>query len=238
MASISDYLNECEIDDVIQELQKQSYDEERSVQVNGSNKINAIDCVNEISGADAVDILESSDDEVHSSSSLTNNTTGIEERDELRENVLPDWYLSEETHPTYEVPSNEPLRSGDVIFYYHPVFGAGTKLGERTATVLAVRPENDVILRLDNNECLDNDHQIQRVKENINGMQTDIPEPRWRDIDKFKLEEGALPGPFKSIEARRLSNLMKRHREQLTKVASEHGMPQDMLHSCSKRRSR
>jgi hypothetical protein len=110
MASISDYLNECELDDVLQELQKQSYDEEPSVQVNGGNKINAIDCVNEISGADAVDILESSCDDVQSSSSLTNNTTGIEEHEESRENVLTDWYLSEET---YNVPSDEPLRAGE-----------------------------------------------------------------------------------------------------------------------------
>jgi hypothetical protein len=235
MASVSDYLNECELDDVIQELQKQSYDEEPSVQVNGGNKINAIDCVNEISGADAVDILESSCDDVQSSSSLTNNTTGIEEHEESRENVLTDWYLSEET---YDVPSDEPLRAGDVIFYYHPAFRSGTALAERTATVFAVRPENDVILRLDNNECLDNDHQVKRMKEYINGKQIDIPNPRWRDINMFKLEEGSLPGPFKSLEARRLSNLMKRHQEQFEKVASEHGMPQDLLHSCSKKRSR
>ncbi len=101
-----------------------------------------------------------------------------------------------------------------------------------------MRPENDVILHLDNNECLDNDHQVKCMKEYINGKQINIPNPRWRDINMFKLKEGSLPGPFKSLEAKRLSNLMKQHQEQFEKVASEHGMPQDLLHSCSKKRSR
>ena len=45
-----------------------------------------------------------------SSVTITNNTTGIEEHEESRENVLTDWYLSEET---YNVPSDEPLRAGE-----------------------------------------------------------------------------------------------------------------------------
>eukprot|EP00979_Chaetoceros_neogracilis_P000631 scaffold160_cov234-Chaetoceros_neogracile.AAC.1 len=56
-----------------------------------------------------------------------------------------------------KVKKCEPIRPGDVIEYYSPMFVFGNKQGHRVATVMAVNPKRDTILKLSNNECIPDD---------------------------------------------------------------------------------
>ena len=62
--------------------------------------------------------------------------------------------------------SNEPIRPGDVIEYWNPIFVKGSAQGKRTATVLSVDPsnDNDCSLRLSNIEVIPDTLEIRRVK--------------------------------------------------------------------------
>jgi len=62
--------------------------------------------------------------------------------------------------------SNEPIRPGDVIEYWNPIFVKGSAQGKRTATVLSVDPsnDNDCSLRLSNMEAIPDTTEIRRVK--------------------------------------------------------------------------
>ena len=59
---------------------------------------------------------------------------------------------------------NEPIRPGDCLLYYSPVFAAGDKRGKREATVISVDPKRNPILMLSNSEHLPENTQVCRVK--------------------------------------------------------------------------
>jgi hypothetical protein len=93
MATISDYLNECELEDLLQELQKQSYGEEGAVQVHGSNKNIAIDCFDGITRTESVDLLETTVDEADLcqtsvASGSTSNAMGLKQCEESTQSVV------------------------------------------------------------------------------------------------------------------------------------------------------
>jgi hypothetical protein len=57
---------------------------------------------------------------------------------------------------------NEPLKAGDVIFYYDPIFVAGSHQGERTSTILRVDMSRDLVLLLDNGNALPLSQYVKR----------------------------------------------------------------------------
>jgi hypothetical protein len=93
--------------------------------------------------------------------------------------------------------AKEPIRPGDVIEYYCPVFVYGSKQGLRQATVMSIDPNRKFILELSNGELLDRDHKVKRIKV----------------LSKFEGEDLLLdhPGVTRSIEKFKLLKLNKPH---------------------------
>jgi hypothetical protein len=99
----------------------------------------------------------------------------------------------------------EPLRAGDVIFYYNPVFVAGTKQAVTVTQILAIDPsvmkknkkgqyESDVFpLDLENAAMIPTDTYISRIKEYRNGELFPHHGVR-RQIQDFRLIPGKLIG--------------------------------------------
>jgi hypothetical protein len=59
---------------------------------------------------------------------------------------------------------DEPLRAGDTIFYYDPLFVAGSPQGRRTTTIAKVDTTRDLVLLLDNGDALPITHYVKRVQ--------------------------------------------------------------------------
>jgi hypothetical protein len=70
----------------------------------------------------------------------------------------------EEDYWTSLVLPDEPLRAGDVITYWSPIFVCGHPEGGRTTTVLEVVPQRRSPLVLDNDEVLDKTQQVRQLK--------------------------------------------------------------------------
>ncbi len=85
--------------------------------------------------------------------------------------------------------SDEPLKPGDVIIYWHALYVCGNPMGERYATVREINPDRYLILRLDTMDPLHCTHKVKRVKiMQPDGTLIDNDEPTWREIAEFKIE--------------------------------------------------
>jgi len=165
-------------------------------------------------------------------------TTEVISDDGLDEPYTQDWGDRNEyngCHPVSITGPKEPLRPGDVITYRSHLFVAGDKRGERVATVVQVRPKEDPILRLDNNEVLLSTTQVKRIRVMKRGALEEHPQGLYREIREFKLlKAGPLPGYQKSIEARRLGKIVQKLQDQYIQTAEQQGMPVDLLNQYKK----
>eukprot|EP00804_Cyclotella_cryptica_P029841 CCRYP_010751-RA/>CCRYP_010751-RA protein AED:0.07 eAED:0.06 QI:553/0/0.5/1/1/1/2/0/709 len=129
--------------------------------------------------------------------------------------------------------SNEPIRPGDVIEYYSPIFVVGDKRGLRQATVLYVDPKADVILRLSNGECLPEDTRVKRIKVIDGNDLVDHP-GIYRPIETFKLVAGKAKGYNTGDgimnEAARFGDIFRKNMNKMKASAEAEGFaPMDMV---------
>lgn len=157
-------------------------------------------------------------------------TPTIQNEEELEVPYTQNWGNEETAHRISSSEPKEPLRPGDVISYQSHVYVAGDKRGLRVATVIQVRPKEDPILCLDNNEYLLPTTYIKRIRVMKRGSLEEHPQGLYREVQEFKLSKaGPLPGHHKSTEAQRLERCVKNFQDQYIQLAEEHGMPVDLL---------
>jgi hypothetical protein len=106
----------------------------------------------------------------------------------------------------------EPLRPGDVIMYYNPIFIAGKVEGLRKAHVLETDPDADFPLELDNGEYIPKDTTVKRIKEYRNGTLLEHPGIS-RPIENFRIMKRVLSAKDKT----RLPTL-RRHSERIGRI--------------------
>ena len=93
----------------------------------------------------------------------------------------------------------EPIRPGDIISYYHPIYRWGDVRGKRTAKVLSVDPRRIPILVLDNGEILPEDTKVQRIKILFTRIVKNRGEGgKWKEEKETVLIDH--PGVFRCIE--------------------------------------
>ncbi len=132
---------------------------------------------------------------------------------------------------TVEGQSNEPIRPGDVIEYYCPIFVSGDARGLRLATVLAVDPNNIMPLVLSNGEGLHSSTKVKRIKVMSGDELVDHP-GIFRSMHRFKLTKRgtATAADANSMEAARFGAIMKKNISRLKEKAEADGFaPIDLL---------
>jgi hypothetical protein len=132
---------------------------------------------------------------------------------------------------TVEGPSNEPIRPGDVIEYYCPIFVSGDARGLRHATVLSVDPNDSMPLVLSNGEGLPRSTKVKRIKVMSGNELVDHP-GIFRAMDRFKLTKrgSATAADAITMEASRFGAIMKKKINRLREKAEADGFaPMDML---------
>ena len=132
---------------------------------------------------------------------------------------------------TVEGQSNEPIRPGDVIEYYCPIFVSGDARGLRQATVLAVDPNDVMPLVLSNGEGLPNGTKVKRIKVMSGDELVDHP-GIFRSMHRFKLTKrgSATAADAISMEAARFGAIMKKNISRLKEKAEVDGFaPMDLL---------
>ena len=141
----------------------------------------------------------------------------------------------------YSGKRREPLRPGDVVQYTHPVFRAGDKRGQRTATVLSTDPNRTPVLVLDSGDVLpSNDVFVKRIR--ILDRGTLVPHDGiMRPIAMFRMKRRALKEGDFSVRAglqkemERLGSILHTNRNRLQQQAEADGFaPMDMLHKFRK----
>ncbi|KAL7543744.1 hypothetical protein ACHAXR_013056 [Thalassiosira sp. AJA248-18] len=132
---------------------------------------------------------------------------------------------------TEEEKSNEPIRPGDVIEYYSPIYVAGDARGLRQASVLSVRPNDETPLVLSNGEVLPNDIKVKRIKVMMGGEVLDHP-GIYRPIYRFLLVRrgSATAADAITMEASRFGRIMQKNISKLKEKAEADGFaPMDLL---------
>ncbi|KAL3803579.1 hypothetical protein ACHAW5_003360 [Stephanodiscus triporus] len=132
---------------------------------------------------------------------------------------------------TVEGQSNEPIRPGDVIECYCPIFVTGDPRGLRQATVLAVDPNDAMPLVLSNGEGLFSSTSVKRIKVMSGNELVDHP-GIFRAMDRFKLTKSgnATAADAISMEAARFGAIMKKNISRLKEKAEADGFaPMDLL---------
>ena len=131
-----------------------------------------------------------------------------------------------------EERSNEPIRPGDVIEYYSPIYVAGDPRGLRQSTVLAVDPKDDSSpLVLDNGEGLPTNTKVKRIKVKSGDDLLEHP-GIFRPIYKFRLVKGGTATAADAIahETARFGKIMKKNISKLKEKAEADGFaPMDMI---------
>lgn len=117
-------------------------------------------------------------------------TDGTERNYVAEQNGTPTTSEGDACNPFLSVPpADEPLRPGDIIFYWHELYVCGNPMGERNATIQDVDPDKYPILT-DTMDPLSNTHRVKRVKiMEPYGSLIDNGKPIWREIGEFKLEK-------------------------------------------------
>jgi hypothetical protein len=127
--------------------------------------------------------------------------------------------------------SNEPIRPGDVIEYYCPIFVTGDKRGLRQATVLAVDPKDTMPLVLSNGEGLPNTTKVKRIKVMSGDELVDHP-GIFREMNRFHLIKrgNATAADAIAMEAARFGAIMTKNINKLQEKAGAEGFaPMDLL---------
>lgn len=127
--------------------------------------------------------------------------------------------------------SNEPIRPGDVIEYYSPIYVAGDPRGLRRATVLSIDPKDSMPLVLSNGEGLPSTVKVKRVKVISGDDLLDHP-GIFRLICMFKLRKlgSATAADGIAMETARFGSIMKKNVSKMRQKAEGDGFaPMDML---------
>ena len=127
--------------------------------------------------------------------------------------------------------SNEPIRPGDVIEYYSPIYVAGDPRGLRRATVLSIDPKDSMPLVLSNGEGLPSTVKVKRVKVMSGDDLLDHP-GIFRLICMFKLRKlgSATAADGIAMETARFGSIMKKNVSKMRQKAEGDGFaPMDML---------
>ncbi|KAL7551083.1 hypothetical protein ACHAWF_014281 [Thalassiosira exigua] len=127
--------------------------------------------------------------------------------------------------------SDEPIRPGDVIEYYSPIFVAGDPRGQRHATVLTVKADEDSSLVLSNGEVIPDDTKVKRIKVKSGDELLDHP-GIYRPISRFKLIYGgsATAADAIAMEASRFGAIMNKNISKAREKAEADGFaPMDLL---------
>ena len=133
---------------------------------------------------------------------------------------------------TVKETSKEPIRRGDLIEYYSPIYVAGDARGLRQATVLAVDPKNEMPLVLSNGENIPNNTKLKRIKIMLEtGDLVDHP-GIFRPMHRFRLTKqgSATAADGIVIEASRFGRIMHKHISKLKEKAVADGFaPMDVI---------
>ena len=127
--------------------------------------------------------------------------------------------------------SREPLRVGDMISYYHPLFVAGDRRGYRKTRVTKIEPENEFPLTLLNSECIPRGTTVTRVEIMVDGNLVEhdgVP----RSIERFKMERGGHGTACEGVveDSVQFGKMMGRRFAKLQKKASADGFaPMDVM---------
>mmetsp|Transcript_24935 Transcript_24935/g.60029 ORF Transcript_24935/g.60029 Transcript_24935/m.60029 type:complete len:991 (-) Transcript_24935:48-3020(-) len=130
-----------------------------------------------------------------------------------------------------EEQSNEPIRPGDVIEYYSPIFVAGDARGLRQATVLSVDPNQEMPLVLNNGEVLPNTTTVKRIKVMSEGELVDHP-GIFRSMHMFRLVKRgtATAADGIAMETARFGKIMQKNIAKMKEKAEADGFaPMDLL---------
>ncbi len=138
--------------------------------------------------------------------------------------------------------SNEPIRPGDVLEYYNPIFVMGSAQGHRIATVLSIDPKKkDNPLQLSNGEILPLDTEVKRIKtmERIRNSDTRAVERVivdhpgiYRKIEEFRLIKMNQPAGLNvETEQMRITKILRDNRLKMEQKAKASGFaPMDMVY--------
>jgi len=123
---------------------------------------------------------------------------------------------------------SELIRCGDVISYYSPIFVFGNSRGLRRATILAVDPKADSVLKLSNGDILPKDTPVKRVEIMYRGKLRDYDEGKFKEIESYKLRKD-LNKRGSNIsevneEVERLRHIVQRNQTQLKRKLQESGL--------------
>jgi hypothetical protein len=127
--------------------------------------------------------------------------------------------------------SNEPIRPGDVIEYYSPIYVAGDPRGLRRATVLSIDPKDSMPLVLSNGEGLPKNIKVKRVKVVSGDDLLDHP-GIFRLICMFKLRKlgSATAADGIAMETARFGCIMKKNISKMKMNAEgDRFAPMDLL---------
>ena len=152
---------------------------------------------------------------------------------------------SSSSSPSTNTKKKEPMRRGDVVEYYSPIFCFGDERGKRTSTVVAIDPSADMVLKLANGDYLGKQDKVKRVKvvvpERIKRKRqkqkvhvTIVDHPGiFREIQDFNLMKGkeiSSAGLHIQTQQERLAQVLKTQKENLVRKMNQSGFaPVDML---------
>jgi hypothetical protein len=85
---------------------------------------------------------------------------------------------------------DEPLRAGDIIHYWSPIFVAGSEEGRRITKIVEIDLSREMVLKLDNGEYLPLTQQVKRIKYLENGNLVDNEEAEYKEVGQYKVENG------------------------------------------------
>jgi hypothetical protein len=122
-----------------------------------------------------------------------------------------------------------PLRPGDTIQYYLPIFCAGDPRGLRTATVISTDPSAEYMIRLDNTDILPNSTLVKRLNADESFyFPINVYALKKRELDMDKRE------PFLRL-TEQVGACVDRNIAKFQASMKEQGMPTDLVRFHSRR---
>jgi hypothetical protein len=141
--------------------------------------------------------------------------------------------------PNFSDKVHEPLRPGDVIQYYCPIFCAGDRRGLRNATVLSTDPSSTgSMIRLDNTEMIPNETHVKRIKVIENGKLY-AHDGVYRAINRYALTKQALDMGMRQpflLQAEQIGKIVDANVAKFRKSMKEKGFPTNFVQELKSRR--
>ena len=142
--------------------------------------------------------------------------------------------------PDFSDKNKEPLRPGDVIQYFSPIYCAGDPRGLRTATVISTDPfSKGYMIRLDNTEMVPNEHMVKRIKVVEKGKLYEHP-GFYRQINRFVIKKRELVDVDRKQlflkQSEQVGKIVDRNIAKFRKTMKEKGLPTDFVPDFKSRR--